>query len=210
MKQLLTILCVAFIFTSCSTLKKTISRQNSTTDSIGAKSSATIYIKKSDSSGIAIHNSTEKKTTDSGYTKTTVVKEYYSDEFDFTAEDKASDTTKNSNPQDRTPVNEKDFKPQKHPNRSGGKLLYKETTITETGKIQKNEEKNLQTEESGNKKNVDSSKHDERQALSVSKSNSTTEKSVQKKKFLKGFLLFLFIAFVLCVLYRYWKLVINF
>jgi len=217
MKQLLTIICISILFTSCGTIKKAINKKHSTADSTSVKYSATTDVKKTDSTEKILFNSTDTKTTDSGYIKKTVVKEFYSDEFDFTGEDPAQDTAKEFDPQDRTPVRAEDYEPYKPTTQvkpvirvklarsGGGKLLYRETTITEAGKVQKLEERVQQVEQNGNVKTVDSSKHDEGQETQVSNTTTSIDRQVSKTKFLKGFLLALLLALVLYLIYRYYK-----
>jgi hypothetical protein len=141
MKQLLTTFLIVAAF-SCSALKK--STQKTEARSSSKLSTSSVSTNKTDSAGKGSSLSNETKLTDSGYVKTTVIKEFFSDEFDFTGERPAH--VAESARKDSAAISAHIVLPGQT---RAGKLRYRETTTTEQGQLTKAEEKSQTTKQAG-------------------------------------------------------------
>src|SRR5438034_3113607 len=88
MKQIFILVCIALSLCSCNSLKKLTVQKENRYDSAINKATRVMEIKRKDSAGSGTLTTTQTKTSDSGYTRITNVREYYSDEFDFDTDEK--------------------------------------------------------------------------------------------------------------------------
>lgn len=188
MQKLLKILLFSSVLflLSCSILKKNVNKNQSRVDSTAKVVSSSIISIKKDSTGKAINKITEETKSDNGYTKVTTIKEYLSDEFDFSGYDKTVTISKDS------------FKVKKP-------VLIRETTIKEKGKAQTQTHKITESANTSKVNNSDSGINENASEIGVKKDTKTVLKQVDKKKFLLGFIAGIIILGIACYAYKYFK-----
>ncbi len=222
MKQLLTLLCVAFFFCSCSTLRKSINKFTSNTDSAGVKSSSLVDVNKVDTTTAKTTSETDKKVSDSSYKKTTVVREYYTDEFDFGGDEADTSQAQGYSDIRITPIDPNDYLPSKlshqkgdkekskettmpKPKKNPGVLLYKETVTIEEGSLVKLEDKKVSTEEKKSGVAIDSTAKNESQASQVSNSEAVSQSNKFRQRVLPGIGISLYLLIVIYVCWRTYR-----
>lgn len=201
MKSALFIVCI-LAFASCSLLKRSVNERKSSTDSTAATSARTTAVVKEQTNKNRQSVTTTHKGSDSGYSRTTVIKEYsFSDEF-------ASDMMGGSDPVPASPGKERiginSSPPGDYfaPDPTKKRVRYRETTITETGRLQQSVQKERVAENVNGTQRLDSSvihKHDQVQRNT---SEQTTSKQTQKRKLFPGWMIgvgiFLLVLIVIC------------
>lgn len=128
-------------------MQKSQTSKQSTSEVVEGNSSVSGKLAVIDSTGADKHTAAVKTVMDSGYTKVTVTKEYFSDEFGLSADSLGVSS-------DPIPMR---IHPGVKPSdgRSGG-LLYRETRTIEHGQLVKAEERSLNAEQSTHVKKTDS------------------------------------------------------
>lgn len=198
MKQLLflTTIAAALLF-SCKTVKKTAHEEQARTDSAGTKTAVVYDLKKKGTAGANTSVFTATKTTDSGYTKKKVTKEWFlSDEFDLGPDSvPASVVVVGKKPQDSTV---KVAAPR-------GRWYYRETEEFETGNKKTDEQQAAQTEQKSKVNEVDSSGRNDQQQSNTSSNTSSTDKDKGTVSAFPGWVLIGLLAVVLLALWWYLK-----
>jgi hypothetical protein len=213
MRQLILIATASLLFTSCTTVHKTFSKSKSTSDSTNLKSVASFNALKKDSTGAGHIQTTQNKTSDSSYKKTTIVKEIYSDEFslDGVGHDSYSPASGYFEIR-KTPITEQDYLPiSNRPNEANkvkkvpGQLLYRETEITEEGKLISAEQVKKEIKETATVSASENAGKLEGEKTNVTVENTETDNSTTRKKFLSGLVVFLFIGSLMAISYKIYK-----
>lgn len=218
MKQLLIFTCIVLLC-SCNAIKKISNKTQTNTDSTVKRTSSIVDVKKKDTTGTTVTTTTNKKTSDSGYKKvTTVVREYYTDEFDFEGDKQTPQPTKENVQTQVTRVNADDYfapakpsanKPAKPSANAAAKqpaLRMKETITTEETGIKKTvEEAAMLQDQTAQIKTVDSSNNKGTQ-VSNTKSTQANESSSKVSFSLLPWWLWLIIVIVLA-LFIYLKVI---
>jgi hypothetical protein len=216
MKQLTILLFFVAALTSCGTMKKSFYKKTDRTDSVTNKTETKVDVKKKDSTGSEVTQTNQVKTSDSGYTKTTVIKEYWGDEFDFAGTD-TTEAGKDFPEPDKPQVDPKDYeptanagnKPGKDPGKkqigNSKKLLYRETTIKETGTVKKTEDLTGVTEKKGTVNQSDSAAAGQSEITRVTKEKTDVKSSKRRTTTIVGLSFLLLLLIVAYVLYRRYK-----
>jgi ABC-type Na+ efflux pump permease subunit len=129
---------------------------------------------------------------DSGYLKKTVVKEYYSDEFDFTSDLPNQVHVDNKL---KAPISPSDNYPPSNTN----KIKYREIIVTERGQLNKSEVRNQSTEQTAHIETRTNEKKGEFQATKTISNTKQTKKSATRV--LSGVAVFLLIVFLFLFIY---------
>lgn len=197
MKNSITLaLITAAILVGCRSVQKSQTSKQSTSEVVEANSTASNKLAVIDSTGAGKRTAEVKKTTDSGYTKITVTKEYFSDEFGLSAD--SLDTSSTAIPMRIHPG----VKPSD--NKSGG-LLYRETKTYERGQLAKTEEKNLNAEQSVRVKKTDSTAVESASVQQSKQSTTWTTWQEIREKAVSVWPYLVVIALILYVAYRCYK-----
>lgn len=199
MKHFATILTLLFLF-SCSASKRTASRSSESIDSAKVKKDISISVSKSDSSNTGKRITNTQTKSDSGYTKKTTIREYYSDEFDFGPGDslrplKNRDTLKTGEQRPRSAAG----------NSKPGRLLYRETQIEERGSVARIEDKKEISQAGSSLKKYDSSSGSKSDSAVYGKEASAQSKSDQQTTFLPWWFWIIVAAVGLLILYKVYK-----
>lgn len=170
---------------SCSILKKNVNKNQSRVDSTAKVVSSHIVVNKKDSTGAAINKITEETKTDNGFTKITTIKEYLSDEFDFSGS--GEKTVSKDSSKIKKPV------------------LIRETTIKEKGKAQTQTHKITESANTSKVNNSDSSENKTASETDLKKDTKTVLKQIDKHKFLPGLMIAIIILGIAYCAYKYFK-----
>ena len=204
MKQLLFIIAITLSLCSCSVVKKHTSKTQSTTDSVATKSSVQFETKSKDSIGIGVVKTSETKTSNNTYTKTMTTREYYTDEFDFDATiDPANDSANSTKADDYFPY--KDQKINQGKPKVPGKMLYRETTVKEEGKLITNEGKEGLTKQKSDVKESENVAKKSDETTQVKKEEKQVSKNKNASRLLPGLGAVLFFIILFYIAYRYHK-----
>jgi cobalamin biosynthesis Mg chelatase CobN len=195
MKQLL-IICISLSLFSCNASKKATSATHATADSTGAKSSSVIEVRKKDSTGTNTATSTDKKTTEAGYKKTTTtVKEYFGDEFDFEGDTAAKAGVISWSPS-------KDSAKIKAPGKRQIRPIARETTTTvEEGNLKAIEEAAMLSNNTGKIQNSDSAFADHKETANKTTTQNSESTSKLSLSLLPWWIWLLIVLAIVGVLY---------
>lgn len=182
MTQLLLSLLAASLV-SCSVINRTFHKNKIAIDSTAISANSSTGIRKKDSIGSQKIASSKMLNVDSGYSRTTLVREYL--------------TSTSSRPDDY-------FIPDSVVSKNN-KLLYREILISEQGDLQRIDQQNSTTESSNSVKKTDSAGRSQHQTLQVQKSTVTTDREVSKRKWFPGWIWWLLILPVGLGIYCYYK-----
>jgi hypothetical protein len=216
MKQLTLFAIVVLSLSYCTTIKKTFSKQKSQVDSAVNKTSAQINVSKKDSTGAGEIQTTQNKASDSAYKRVTVVKEIFSDEMNLDGEGHDSYSPASGYFDIRkTPVTPDDYLPfipgkvnsnlKKQVKKLPGELLYRETTITEEGKLVTAEQVKQEVSSRTTVNTSDSGSIKKTENIQVTKTDKKEEREINKTRVLNGIVVCLFFLALVAVSYKIYK-----
>lgn len=179
---------ISLFLDSCSSVKKAVTTKLIGQDSIGVKFTTATNTMKIDSVSVEDSKLAVTRQSENDYTKTTVIKEYYAEEFAFTTKDRST--------QDNIEV-------RKVPDRE--KQLIKETTIFETGKLTVKTDEKYENTEKSRTRTIDSTGNQFSEISKVKKHSEQTETNTTKVKAFSGWLLFSIIGLILLLIFLFYK-----
>lgn len=216
MKNKILFTCVATtLLLSCTATKKVLHKTDARTDSTGITTSKVVELKKKDSTGTNVTVTTTTKTTDEGYKETTVIKEYFGDEFDLSGE-KENDYTgapvkkDQAKPAIGRPINAAAKDTAKHSAKVPATVprlqpYYRETTTTVEG-TKKTKEDQVKAEDiKTNTSSTDSTAKEDQQKVVLKKDVEVTDTTKTKKTFFPWYIW----AFIGAFLFVCWRVYRN-
>lgn len=196
MKHLATILTL-IIFFSCTASKKSTRERRETVDSASVKKEYFGAVSKTDSSADKKKEIELSKKSDSGYSKRTVVREFYSDEFDFDGPDTLRPV------KNQIPEKPGDQRPRSAAGTSkAGRLLYRETETIETGQLSKSESEKIKETAETELKKVDSGAVAKSDSSVFGQKSTESYKDSKKTTFLPWWALLIIGALAVLLIYK--------
>lgn len=190
MKQLFYLTCMLTLF-ACHTVKKTNTTTATHNDSTTVKKSVQVQTKSTDSTGRQKLLAAKQKKSSNEYKKTTTVKEYFGEEFDFEGEDTTTHAAQDSTKR----------KAVKAPG-----LRYRETVIEETGKGKQLENALTIEDNTAQIKDTASNVSTTDEKTNVSNGSESQATSTSKFSFLSLWWLWLLLVLIALALYYKFKL----
>lgn len=185
---LLFVYLVAMLLSSCGSMKKISKAIATRTDSTVKVSNNVVDLKKKDSTYKGTIRENVQAGSDSTYKKTTIITEYYSDEFDFGNDGEISKGPENDFEKTHVGPEEYFAKPPgvKPGSKPGKGKIIRETKIIEEGNVARLENKTVVNDQTGTLSQTDSSHKKEEANTTVKKKTSESVKTKSWKRFLPG------------------------
>ncbi|UAY56278.1 hypothetical protein [Arachidicoccus terrestris] len=192
--------------TSCSSVKKLRKSTTVNIDSTATKSRQASHVNKKDSAAHSDVTASQKSKIDSGYSRKTVVREYWTNDFDLGSDTRPNPVvpTQTKNGKETSNISHTSHK-KGGSHKMPGKLLYRETTTYEKGNLQKETENNTGTKQGVRLINADSLGVKNADSLNVNKGTVENIKTVDRKKLLSGIMIVAVIAVICFGLYKWLK-----